>query len=369
MVFAGGLTGTYVTVDLAYAAFVLGVPTYYAARILQDLRSQQKALQERTQQLVEAGQQKSQFMANMTHELGTPIHGICGLSDPMESGIYGPVTGKQKDAQQSIKRCARSLLALIDDLLELSRADAGKLDCASSRSTWLSWWRRWWRRALDGRDEGAVGGDRRGRRTCPTVQQRSAGAEAGAPESPVERGQVHAGGRAHPSSGAAGRAHGGGRASRFRTPASASRRRHQARIFEEFRQVDGSAGAAIRRRGPGAGGGAGGSPRPWARKSRIASEGASKGPSGPARPLECSRAGSRAAEWLQAEGHQGVRSARGGAGRPRRARWSCPGGPLGPTSRYVTVSRWRSPGRCCDDGIHSTPLLHVELDVQEGPGC
>jgi len=128
VVAAGGLTVTYVVVDLAYTAFVLGVPTLYAARILQDLRGKQKALEERTRQLVEAGQQKSQFMANVTHELRTPIHGICGLSDLMESGIYGPVTGKQKDAQQSIKRSARSLLALIDDLLELSRADAGKLE-------------------------------------------------------------------------------------------------------------------------------------------------------------------------------------------------------------------------------------------------
>ena len=128
VVAAGGLTVTYVVVDLAYASFVLGVPTLYAARILQDLRRKQKALEERTAQLVEAGVQKSQFMANVTHELRTPIHGICGLSDLMESGIYGPVTPKQKDAQQSIKRSARSLLALIDDLLELSRADAGKLE-------------------------------------------------------------------------------------------------------------------------------------------------------------------------------------------------------------------------------------------------
>jgi signal transduction histidine kinase len=128
VVFTGGLTVTYVVVDLAYAAFVLGVPTLYAARILQDLRAKQKALEERTRQLVEAGQQKSQFMANVTHELRTPIHGICGLSDLMESGIYGPVTGKQKDAHESIKRSARSLLALIDDLLELSRHDAGKLE-------------------------------------------------------------------------------------------------------------------------------------------------------------------------------------------------------------------------------------------------
>ncbi|HEX8793889.1 MAG TPA: HAMP domain-containing sensor histidine kinase [Polyangiaceae bacterium] len=116
-----------IAVDVVYTAFVLGVPTYYTARILQDLREKQHALEERTQALVEAGRQKSQFMANVTHELRTPIHGICGLSDLVESGIYGPVSPKQRDAQQSIKRSARSLLALIDDLLQLARADAAQL--------------------------------------------------------------------------------------------------------------------------------------------------------------------------------------------------------------------------------------------------
>jgi len=119
-----------IAVDVLYTAFVLGVPTYFTARILQDLREKTRALEERTQALVEAGRQKSQFMANVTHELRTPIHGICGLSDLVESGIYGPVSPKQRDAQQSIKRSARSLLALIDDLLQLSRADAGKLTLA-----------------------------------------------------------------------------------------------------------------------------------------------------------------------------------------------------------------------------------------------
>jgi len=116
-----------IAIDVLYTAFVLGVPTYFTARILQDLREKTRALEERTQALVEAGRQKSQFMANVTHELRTPIHGICGLSDLVESGIYGPVSPKQRDAQQSIKRSARSLLALIDDLLQLSRADADKL--------------------------------------------------------------------------------------------------------------------------------------------------------------------------------------------------------------------------------------------------
>lgn len=127
VVTAGGLTHAYVAIDLVYAFFVLAVPTFFTARILAALRAKQRALEARTEALIEAGKQKSQFMANVTHELRTPIHGICGLSDLVEAGIYGPVTDKQREAARSIKRSARSLLQLIDDLLELSRADAGKL--------------------------------------------------------------------------------------------------------------------------------------------------------------------------------------------------------------------------------------------------
>lgn len=124
---AGGVGAGYVLLLLAVVAVVLGTPTFYTAKILGVLREQGRALEERNRELVEAGRHKSQFMANITHELRTPIHGICGLTDLVSSGIYGPVTDRQKEAQQAIKRSARSLLALIDDLLELSRADAGKM--------------------------------------------------------------------------------------------------------------------------------------------------------------------------------------------------------------------------------------------------
>jgi signal transduction histidine kinase len=127
VVTAGGVTSAYTAIDIVYAAVVIGIPTFYTARILQDLREKGHALEARTKALVDARQQKSQFMTNMTHELRTPIHGICGLTDLVESGVYGAVTPKQREAQQSIKSSARALLALIDDLLELARADAGKL--------------------------------------------------------------------------------------------------------------------------------------------------------------------------------------------------------------------------------------------------
>ncbi len=124
----------YVIIAIGFSAFVLGVPTFFTARILRALRVKQSALEAKTVALVDAGREKSQFMANITHELRTPIHGICGLSDLVEAGIYGAVTPKQREATQGIKRSARSLLQLIDDLLELSRADAGKL---AYRADWV----------------------------------------------------------------------------------------------------------------------------------------------------------------------------------------------------------------------------------------
>jgi len=64
-----------------------------------------------------------QFVASMTHELRTPIHGIQGLADVIAAGVYGAVTDKQKDACASIKRSAQALLALVDDVLYLARAE------------------------------------------------------------------------------------------------------------------------------------------------------------------------------------------------------------------------------------------------------
>src|SRR6185436_8923331 len=86
------------------------------------------ALERRTAQLIQSATQRSQFVASMTHELRTPIHGVQGLSDVIAAGVYGPVTDKQREACASIKRSAQSLLQLVDDVLQLTRAEAGKID-------------------------------------------------------------------------------------------------------------------------------------------------------------------------------------------------------------------------------------------------
>jgi signal transduction histidine kinase len=113
---------------IVYCALIVGVPASFSSATLRVLRTREAALEQRTALLIQAATQRSQFVASMTHELRTPIHGVQGLADVIAAGIYGPVTDKQKDACASIKRSAHNLLSLIDDLLALTRAEAGKID-------------------------------------------------------------------------------------------------------------------------------------------------------------------------------------------------------------------------------------------------
>jgi signal transduction histidine kinase len=113
---------------IGFFAVVVGVPAVFSAATLRVLRAREAALGKRTAQLIQTATQRSQFVASMTHELRTPIHGIQGLADVIAAAVYGPVTDKQKEACASIKRSAQSLLSLIDDLLALTRAEAGKID-------------------------------------------------------------------------------------------------------------------------------------------------------------------------------------------------------------------------------------------------
>lgn len=122
------LTGLHVVLYVVFAAFAIGVPTVFTSRILSKLHDREAKLQTRTAELIEAGKQKSVFLASVTHELRTPIHGVQGLAELIAAGVYGPVTDKQRDAAANIKRSSQSLLHLIDDLLALVRADVGRLE-------------------------------------------------------------------------------------------------------------------------------------------------------------------------------------------------------------------------------------------------
>lgn len=133
---APGVTGVsgvrptpgYTALAILYCAFVVGIPGYFCAATLRMRRQKEEDLEAKTAQLIQLNTQRSQFVASMTHELRTPIHGVQGLADVIAAGVYGPVTEKQKEACASIKRSAQSLLGLVDDVLNLARAEANRLE-------------------------------------------------------------------------------------------------------------------------------------------------------------------------------------------------------------------------------------------------
>ncbi|MBV8506715.1 MAG: hypothetical protein JOZ11_13030 [Alphaproteobacteria bacterium] len=71
---------------------------------------------------------KSQFLANMSHELRTPLNAILGFSEVLENGIAGPLQSRQTEYVGLIRQSGEHLLHLINEILDLARIDAGKLD-------------------------------------------------------------------------------------------------------------------------------------------------------------------------------------------------------------------------------------------------
>lgn len=124
---AGPGSWMYVVLGTAFAGFVIAAPAFYISGILRKLRDNERRLEARTAALVDAGQQKAQFMANITHELRSPLQGIMGLGELVAAGIYGEATERQRKAMRDMKGSALRLLGLIDDLLQLASSDAGKL--------------------------------------------------------------------------------------------------------------------------------------------------------------------------------------------------------------------------------------------------
>jgi signal transduction histidine kinase len=75
-----------------------------------------------------ASRAKSEFLATMSHELRTPLNAIGGYVQLIEMGVHGPVTDGQRQALARIDRSQRHLLGLINDILNLSRIEAGRVD-------------------------------------------------------------------------------------------------------------------------------------------------------------------------------------------------------------------------------------------------
>jgi len=92
-----------------------------------DLAEQNARLQWQSQEVERANKLKSEFLASMSHELRTPINALIGYSALLLDGVLGDVNPKQRDALGRGRAAAEHLLALINDILDLAKIEAGKM--------------------------------------------------------------------------------------------------------------------------------------------------------------------------------------------------------------------------------------------------
>ena len=86
-----------------------------------------REIEDKSRQLEIASQHKSQFLANMSHELRTPLNAVLGYTEMLLDGVYGEVTGEAHEILEYIQANGQHLLALINDVLDLSKIEAGQL--------------------------------------------------------------------------------------------------------------------------------------------------------------------------------------------------------------------------------------------------
>ena len=97
-------------------------------RLEEQLRTKNEELQAQNSRVQEATRLKSEFLANMSHELRTPLNGIIGFAEIMHDGRVGPISPQHKEYLGDILSSGRHLLQLINDVLDLAKVEAGKMD-------------------------------------------------------------------------------------------------------------------------------------------------------------------------------------------------------------------------------------------------
>jgi signal transduction histidine kinase len=85
-------------------------------------------IEDKSHQLEVASRHKSEFLANMSHELRTPLNAILGFSEVLADGMFGEINDKQAEYLADILESGRHLLSLINDILDLSKIEAGRME-------------------------------------------------------------------------------------------------------------------------------------------------------------------------------------------------------------------------------------------------
>jgi len=99
-----------------------------AIRNISERKRFEQALQEKNQELALANQAKDRFLAGMSHELRTPLNAIIGFTGTLLMKLPGPLNDEQEQQLRTVQSSGRHLLALINDLLDVAKIEAGKVE-------------------------------------------------------------------------------------------------------------------------------------------------------------------------------------------------------------------------------------------------
>jgi signal transduction histidine kinase len=87
-----------------------------------------REIEEKGEQIEAANRHKSEFLANMSHELRTPLNAIIGFSEVLQEKLFGELNEKQAEYAEDILTSGRHLLSLINEILDLSKVEAGRME-------------------------------------------------------------------------------------------------------------------------------------------------------------------------------------------------------------------------------------------------